>query len=64
MNEQEAVALANLLSILIPMGVKTYSQIQSAYSDKVKPLGDILSEADTNWQSVIDTAKAELSKLK
>lgn len=64
MNDQEAVALANLLSILIPLGVKTYSQIQAAYADKVKPIGDILADADTNWQAVIDAAQAELDKAK
>ena len=64
MNDTEAVALANLLSILIPLGVKTYSSIQAAYSDKVKPLADILDSADTNWQAIIDTAQAELNKPK
>lgn len=64
MNDQEAVALANLLSILIPLGVKTYSSIQAAYADKVKPIGDILGDADANWQAVIDAAQAELNKAK
>jgi hypothetical protein len=63
MNEQSAVALANLLSVLIPLGVKTYSSIQAAYSDKVKPLADILDAADSNWQAVLDTANAEMAKL-
>jgi hypothetical protein len=63
MNEQSAVALANLLSVLIPLGVKTYSSIQSAYSDKVKPLSEILDAADQNWQGVLDVANAEMAKL-
>ena len=56
------IALANLLSILIPLGAKVYGQIQQANADQLKPLADVLAAADTNWDSVITAAQEESAK--
>jgi len=58
----DAVAIANLLSILIPLGMKVYTEIQQANSDQLKPLADILAAADKNWDAVIAAAQAEIAK--
>ena len=58
----DAVAIANLLSILIPLGMKVYTEIQQANSDQLKPLADILADADKNWDAVIAAAQAEIAK--
>lgn len=63
MNEAEVLAIANLLSILIPLGTKVYTDIQAAHADQLKPLDDILTATDGNWQTVATLAQAELAKL-
>ena len=57
------VALANLLSVLLPLGMQIYTQIQQAHSGELKPLEEILATADANWDTVITAAQAELAKL-
>lgn len=59
----DPVALANLLSLLLPLGMKVYTGIQQAHTDKLKPIEDILAAADANWNDVIAAAQAELAKL-
>jgi hypothetical protein len=58
----DPVALANLLSILIPLGMKVYTGIQEANQDQLKPLAEILSAADANWDAVAAAAQAEIAK--
>jgi hypothetical protein len=58
----ETAAIMNLLTILLPLGVKVYDSIQQANADQYKPLADILAAADTNWDSVIAAAQAEIAK--
>lgn len=58
----DAVTLANLLSIVLPLGIKVYDAIQQANSDKLKPITDILAAADKNWDAVIASANAEINK--
>ena len=57
------LALANLLSLLIPLGMQVYTQIQQAHSGQLAPIEDVLAAADKNWDSVIANAQAELAKL-
>lgn len=60
MNSEEAIALANLLAQLLPLGVGLYNQLRAANADaNLKPIEDILSVADANYQTVIDTAKQQ-----
>lgn len=58
----DPVTLANLLSILIPLGMKVYTEIQQANADQLKPLAEILAAADANWDAVAAAAKAQISK--
>ena len=58
----DPVALANLLSLLLPLGMKVYTGIQQANADKLKPIEDILAAADVNWDAVITAAQGELAK--
>lgn len=62
MNEQSAVALANLLSVLIPMSIRAYNEIAANHSN-VKPIAEIIASADADWDEVIAKAKHELNKL-
>lgn len=63
MDDRKAIALANLLSVLLPLGIQTYTQIQQAHADELRPVEDVLAKADQNWSDVVSTAKAELQKL-
>jgi hypothetical protein len=63
MNEQEALALANLLSLLIPLGVKAYTQIQQNHSDKLSPIADILASSDADWDAIKAKAKEQIAGL-
>ncbi len=56
----DPVLLANLLAQLLPLGVQVYREIQQANADQLKPIEDILTAADTNWDAVTATAQAEL----
>ena len=58
----DPVAIANLLSLLLPLGVKLYTEIQQANADQLKPIEDILAAADGNWDAVTAAAQAELAK--
>lgn len=58
----DPIALANRLSILIPLGAEVYGQIQQVNADQLKPLADVLAAADANWDTVIAAAQAELAK--
>lgn len=61
--ETKTVALANLLSLLIPMAVKAYNEIRANHSE-LKPIEEILASADSDWDAVIATAQEELAKLR
>ena len=57
------VALAQLLSVFLPIGTKIYDSIQQANSGaNLQPIADVLASADKNWEEVIAAAKAELAK--
>ena len=58
----DAIAIANLLSLLLPLGMKVYTEIQQANADQLKPIADILAAADADWDAVIAAAQAELAK--
>jgi hypothetical protein len=62
MDAATLVALAQLLSVLLPLGTKVYNQIQQANSDQLQPIADVLAAADKNWDDIIAAAKAELAK--
>lgn len=57
------ILIANLLSVLIPLGMRTYVEIQQAHTGDLKPIGDVLASADANWDTIIANAQAELAKL-
>jgi hypothetical protein len=59
----DPIAIANLLSLLLPLGMKLYDEIQQANTNQLKPLQEILSAADANFDAVIAEAQAELSKV-
>ena len=59
----DMTALMNLLSLLIPLGMKVYTTVQQAEADKYKPIADVLAAADADWDTVIAAAQAELAKL-
>jgi hypothetical protein len=58
----DPVTLANLLAQLLPLGIKLYEEIQQANQDKLKPLAEILTAADSNWDAVATAAQAEIAK--
>lgn len=59
----KTLVVAQLLGTLIPLGVKTYTEIRAANpSSNLPPIEDILKQADQNWQDVIDAAKKELGQ--
>jgi hypothetical protein len=57
----DPVTLANLLAQLIPLGINVYTQIQQANSDKLKPIEEILSAADSNWDAITKSAQVQIS---
>ena len=63
MDPAAILAIAQLLSVLLPLGAKVYDQIQQANADQLKPIQDILAASDLNWDQVITAAKAEIAKL-
>jgi hypothetical protein len=63
MDEAAAVAFANLLAQLIPMGIGVYNQIASANTEAgLKPIADILAAADANYAAIDAAAQAEIAK--
>lgn len=60
MNEAEALALANLIGQLLPLGISAYKQIQGLFADKLAPVETILASADASWDAVIAAAQKEL----
>ena len=63
MDPAAILAIAQLLSVLLPLGAKVYDQIQQANADQLKPIQDILAASDLNWDQVIAAANAEIAKL-
>ena len=62
MDPASALALAQLLAQLLPLGISAYTQIQQANQDQLKPIEEVLAAADAQWDSVIKAAQAELAK--
>lgn len=62
MNEAGTIALANLLSALIPIAVRAYNEIAANHAN-IKPIADIIASAEGDWDEVVATAKAEIGKL-
>lgn len=62
MNDAAIVALANLLGALIPLSIRAYNEIAANHSS-VKPIADVIASADADFDAIIATAKAEISKL-
>jgi transcriptional regulator len=58
----DTIAIANLLSVLLPLGVKLYTEIQEANADQLKPIAEILAAADANWDAVAKAAHDEIAK--
>ncbi len=58
------LALAQLLSLLIPLGMKVYAEIQQANSGTIPPMADVLAAADKNWDTIYAAGLAELAKAK
>lgn len=57
----DALAIAQLLQILLPLGANVYNQIRSANSGANLPdVATILAQTDANWDSIIAKAQAEL----
>jgi hypothetical protein len=57
----DPIVLANLLAQLLPLGIQVYTQIQQANSGTVKPIEEILANADVNFDSVIAAAQKQLN---
>ena len=54
------VALANIIGQIILQAITVYNQLK-AQDANVPPLATILAQADTDWNEVIATAKAQLN---
>ena len=64
MDQAMILALANLLSVLLPLGAKIYDQIQQANSGaNLQPIEEVMANTDKNWDDVLAAAKAEIAKL-
>ena len=59
----DPIQIANLAALGIQVFSQIYNGIQQANADKLKPLADILAQANTVDDSVIATAQAEIAKL-
>lgn len=55
----DPVALATLLSQLIPLGINVYTQIQQANANALVPIEQVLASADADWDAVIKQAQAQ-----
>jgi hypothetical protein len=60
----DPTTLANLLAQLIPLGINIYSQIQQANANSLKPIEQVLAEADANWDAIAVAAAAQIAKDK
>jgi hypothetical protein len=58
------IALANLLALLLPLGIQTYKQIQAAHAGAVKPIEEVLASADMDVDAFLAMAREEIAKLK
>ena len=57
----DPVALATLLSQLIPLGINVYTQIQQANANALVPIEQVLASADADWDAVIKQAQAQMN---
>lgn len=55
----DPVALATLLSQLIPLGINVYTQIQQANANALAPIEQVLASADADWDAVIKQAQGQ-----
>jgi len=58
---QEILAIIAAVSALIPGFEAIWQKISDNSSGTVRPLADILAEADSNFQGVITAAQAQLA---
>ena len=58
----DPIALASLLSQLIPLGLQVYNGIRAANpGSNLPPLETILATADADWDAVAKLAQAQLA---
>jgi len=60
----DPTTLANLIAQLIPLGINIYSQIQQGNTNAMKPIEQVLAEADANWDAIAVAAAAQIVKDK
>jgi hypothetical protein len=58
-----AVAIATLIEALLPSLLGLYSEIEQQYAGQVKPLADILAEANANWDAIAAQAAAQAQPI-
>lgn len=62
MDAASAVAIANLLAQLLPLGINIYNQIEAANQNAgLQPLADILAAADVNYKAIQAAAVAQFA---
>jgi hypothetical protein len=64
METSAAIALAQLLSQLIPLGIGAYKQIASANQDAgLKSIEDVVAAADANADQLVAMTQAEIARF-
>ena len=58
----DPTTLAALMAQLIPLGINIYTQIQQANANTLKPIEQVLAEADVNWDAIAVAAAAQIAK--
>ena len=58
----DPTTLATLIAQLIPLGINIYTQIQQANANTLKPIEQVLAEADVNWDAIAVAAAAQIAK--
>lgn len=58
----DPTTLAALIAQLIPLGINIYTQIQQANANTLKPIEQVLAEADVNWDAIAVAAAAQIAK--
>ena len=58
----DPTTLAALIAQLIPLGINIYTQIQQANANTLKPIEQVLADADVNWDVIAVAAAAQIAK--
>jgi hypothetical protein len=58
----DPTTLAALIAQLIPLGINIYTQIQQANANTLKPIEQVLADADVNWDAIAVAAAAQIAK--